>query len=105
MSNVSRTLRQMNQRNVKQVRTAVCKVLWEQWDPIGVNDDPQAFGEYDAYANGVCLLLLRGASDSEVISHLRHTETVNMGCPASDQECLAVVVGALRGISLKTPSV
>lgn len=101
MSNVSRSLRQMNQRNVKQVRIAVCKVLWDQWDPIGINDDPQAFGEYDAYANGVCLLLLRGASDREITYHLRHTETVNMGCPASGQERLAVVVGALRAINLK----
>ena len=76
---------------------------WEKWDPIGVNTNPRAFGEYDSYAGGVYALLTRGASDSEIIHHLRHTETVNMGCPASSMEHLAAVVNALRAVDLKSP--
>ena len=26
------------------------KILWERWDPIGVNSSSDAMGEYDSYA-------------------------------------------------------
>ncbi len=94
----------MNKQAVKQVRSAICTVLREQWNPIGINNDPQTFGEYDSYADGICSLLLRGATDKDLTHFLRHTETVNMGCPASREESLAMVVGALRAISLKPPN-
>jgi len=46
------------------MNAAIRKVLWEQWDPVGVNDTPEAFDEYDSYAGGIQSLLLRGASDA-----------------------------------------
>jgi len=93
----------MNRHKAKQVRSAICKVLWEVWDPIGVNRNLKALGEYDSYASGVIALLMRGATDSEVIHHLRHVETVNMGCRASSTEHLMAVVRALRTVGLQPP--
>jgi hypothetical protein len=91
----------MEKYQARQVLAEVCKVLWEQWDPIGVNDTPQALGEYDSYAGGVYSLLLRGASDAEVAQHLRRVETENMGLRGSSKEHLTLVVGALRAIDLE----
>lgn len=69
MSSASRTLRRMEKYQARQVRAEICKVLWEQWDPIGVNDTPEASGEYDSYADGIYSLLLRGATDAEIAQH------------------------------------
>lgn len=54
-------------------------VLWEDWDPIGVNDCPEAHDEYDSYVGGVCALLLSNADASRLRQHLAHIETVGMG--------------------------
>jgi hypothetical protein len=91
----------MNKLKAKRIHPAICKVLWEEWDPIGVNTNPKAFGEYDSYADGVYALLTRGASDGEIIHHLRHIQTVNMGLRPPSMEHLAAVVSALRAVDLE----
>jgi hypothetical protein len=53
--------------------------LLQDWDPIGVNDCPEAHDEYDSYVGGVCSLLLSGADAYKLRQHLAHIETVNMG--------------------------
>ena len=53
--------------------------LWCDWDPIGVNDCPEAQDEYDSYVGGVCSLLISGADAHKLRQHLAHIETVNMG--------------------------
>jgi len=93
----------MQKHQARQVLAEICKFLWEQWDPIGVNDTPQACGEYDSYAGGIYSLLLRGATDAEIAQHLRRIETENMGLRGSSKEHLASVVGALRAIDLESP--
>jgi hypothetical protein len=82
----------------EKVRSAVRKVLWEQWDPIGVNDSPAHLGEYDGYANTVCALLRRGADNTEICDYLRQVEIKNMGLSGSSRDHFEVVVGALRAI-------
>ncbi|TWU60312.1 hypothetical protein Poly51_05870 [Rubripirellula tenax] len=53
--------------------------LWRDWDPIGVNDCPEAQDEYDSYVGGVCSLLLSGADGYKLRQRLAHIETVGMG--------------------------
>ena len=33
----------------RKIQDAIGEVLMQHWDPIGVNDVPEARGEYDAY--------------------------------------------------------
>ena len=47
----------------------VRRILWEHWDPIGVNDEPGAFGEYDSYAGPIVSRLRRGTTASEIDSY------------------------------------
>ena len=53
--------------------------LWLDWDPIGVNDFPEADDEYDSYVGGVCSLLLSGADAHKLRQHLTQIQTVSMG--------------------------
>jgi len=49
-----------------------------EWDPIGVNDTPEAADEYDLYIGGVYELLAKGAPQSSVEDHLRRIEVERM---------------------------
>jgi hypothetical protein len=54
-------------------------ILWYEWDPIGVNTNPRAYGEYDTYVPMVDDLISRGASEVELLGLLRQIETDYIG--------------------------
>lgn len=58
---------------------AVRKILIDEWDPLGVNEIPEARDEYDHYVGGVRSLLEGGADKTKLVSHLRRLEEVEMG--------------------------
>ena len=79
----------------------VRRILWLDWDPIGVNDTPEAYGEYDSYADSVLGKILQGATAAELELYLREIETDGMGlgsspAPASSR---SVVVSKLLAIA------
>ena len=58
-------------------------ILMTAWDPVGVADEPDAWGEYDGYAPGIAHLL-RDVVDAdeavaEVAAYLNHVERDFMG--------------------------
>jgi hypothetical protein len=65
------------------------RLLWEQWDPIGVcgggPDD-----EYDSYAYEVWMRLKRGASTNEIADYLRWAETEHMGLSETPGKALEI---------------
>jgi hypothetical protein len=69
---------------------ALKALLWEAWDPIGVNDNPDAFGEYDSYAPQIQAMLERGADADEIARHLSWIVTDYIGLSADDQHSLAI---------------
>jgi len=78
---------------------AVRRILWETWDPIGVNDKPEASGEYDSYASTIVSLLARGCSASHMDVHLSRVETESMGLserPSADRAAVVAELIALR---------
>ena len=79
----------------------VRRILWLDWDPIGVNDTPEAYGEYDSYADSVLGKILHGATAAELDLYLAEIETDSMGlgsspAPASSR---AVAVSNLLAIA------
>lgn len=90
---------------MRQVLSNIRRILWERWDPIGVNDTAEAFGEYDAYAPHISSLLLQGATDDEIARYLRGIETESMSLSSgSSRQHLASVVANLRAIDIDLPS-
>ncbi len=65
----------------------VCELLWEEWDPIGVNGASTATDEYDSYAGTICRFLLDGCDESKLVAHLQDIQRNSMGLSSVDAEC------------------
>jgi hypothetical protein len=63
---------------VSEVYLQISRILWEDWDPIGVHgiapDD-----EYDSYALELTAMLNAGASELEVSKYLKRMALEHMG--------------------------
>jgi len=55
------------------IQESIRQILFNDWDPIGINDSAPD-DEYDSYIAGVYRLLVSGASGSEISEHLRQIE-------------------------------
>jgi hypothetical protein len=77
----------------------VRRILWIDWDPIGVNDTPAAFGEYDSYAASVLGNILHGTNASDLDSYLAKIETDSMGLGSNPASSRSVAVGKLLAIA------
>ena len=77
--------------NEKQLFTEIKKILWEKWDPIGVNDgDNEWNDEYDSYAPHVFMLAIEGKNAIRVASSLTSSIEENMGMSANKEHDLRV---------------
>lgn len=63
------------------VKREISRVLWEVWDPIGVNQFPEARDEYESYVNDLYIALINGASDEELARQLFSIASEDMGFP------------------------
>lgn len=61
-------------------------LLFQNWDPLGVNDQPLCQNEYDSYAPGICRLLHAGADEAKLVKHLERLQTSSMGLSVIDEE-------------------
>jgi hypothetical protein len=59
------------------------RLLWEEWDPIGVNETDCPDDEYDGYAFQVFSKLKGGTTLQDVEAYLEWAETENMGLSSS----------------------
>jgi hypothetical protein len=83
----------------RRIREDIRKVLMDFWDPIGVNEIPEAQDEYDFYLGEVMELLVERKSDDEIAAHLLSIVNERMGLTASLKDMMPAV-NALRSISL-----
>jgi hypothetical protein len=72
------------------------RLLWEKWDPIGVNDMPDAVDEYDSYAFAVWMALHRGARTKDIEFYLTEIQAKHMGSPRTARLNRAVAAEAVR---------
>ena len=74
----------------KRIYNAIDKILWEEWDPIGVNEITTARDEYQSYTLGLFRLKLEGADKDTIANHLFKIETENMGLTGNIENCKKV---------------
>jgi hypothetical protein len=74
------------------------RILWQVWDPIGVNAIPEARDEYDDYVEGVYSLLQSGVSDEQLAQHLLYIASDTMGLSGATLEDMKPTVEALRKV-------
>lgn len=68
----------------------VKRVLLMDWDPIGIQNIPDAMTEYDGYAPSICQLLGESRSVEEVYAHLRWIVVDRMGLDDNEAHTMAV---------------
>jgi hypothetical protein len=83
----------------RRIRSEIRSVLLQEWDPIGIKDEPKAQDEYDGYVGHVYQLLTEHKSDEVIAGYLLQVVTERMGLKAKTSD-MAATVQALRGIAL-----
>ena len=62
------------------------RLLWEEWDPIGVNAPDWPNDEYDSYAFRVFGMLNEGKGQPEIADYLRWVATDYIGVSVTGRE-------------------
>ncbi|GAB3796303.1 hypothetical protein GCM10028819_13650 [Spirosoma humi] len=62
-----------------QLYTFIDELLWQEWDPIGINDCFEVRDEYSSYASQVFSLVIHGATAEELAQKLLSIEQETMG--------------------------
>lgn len=68
----------MKKKN-QELYDAVDKILWEEWDPLGVNDIDDARDEYYSYIPRITKFLIEGRDQYKLTQHLYDLTTIAMG--------------------------
>jgi hypothetical protein len=84
----------MERNELKITYRAVYKVvdtiLWEEWDPIGVNREVGARDEYENYVPQIVSLIIRKASRDQIASTLNDIVQKQIGLDGNIQHCLTI---------------
>jgi hypothetical protein len=78
-----------------EIQESIRKILFYDWDPIGIND----FGpddEYDSYVGGIYRLLASGADEYKIIERLYQLETIGMGLNGNRERLKSVAEKLLK---------
>ncbi len=70
-----------------QIQDSIRQVLFRDWDPIGVNDNPKLADEYDSYIAPVYRILSGSRSEDDLIECLYRAEhdQIGTGCESPEQ--------------------
>ncbi len=72
--------------NVRSLYSKINSILLKDWDPIGINDIPEAQDEYDAYIPPIYELLASEKSEHEIFNYLWWVEIEHMGLSGNRQQ-------------------
>jgi len=86
-------------RRAKSIQESIRQILLHDWDPIGVNDVPEAQDEYDSYVADVYRLLASRCSADQMTDHLLRLESEAMGL-VPDRKRLRAVANKLIALDV-----
>ena len=69
----------LSARGEKLLRQYIDELLFYVWDPIGLNDVPEARDEYAGYVDHIFSLLMRDDAEDKIPPALTHFASVSMG--------------------------
>ena len=70
--------------------------LLTEWDPIGIQEIPEAHDEYDSYAPDICELLMGNQTIDSVFDYLWQLETDHMGLTGDQMRTRAFAEQLIR---------
>lgn len=72
----------------RQLFNEIDRIIWEDWDPIGVNDyGEDCRDEYESYIPHLFSLVEQGADYKKIAKHLSDLEKNTMGMLGSYEHC------------------
>lgn len=63
---------------------AIHKILINDWDPLGVNLEPGAHGEYDSYIPTIYRMIVQGVSEDTMEDYLDSVAYESLGLPSNN---------------------
>lgn len=84
-----------------EIQDSIRQVLFLDWDPIGVNDNPRLADEYDSYITPIYRILASTRSEDDLIDYLFETEHDTIGCGCQSREQLRPVAQKLLALDVK----
>jgi hypothetical protein len=84
-----------NLQRAQSLQSKIKDILLKEWDPIGVQDIPEAQNEYDAYVARIYKLLISKRPEHEIFDYLWWVETEHMSL-TGDQQRTRLIVKRLR---------
>ncbi|NDV67329.1 hypothetical protein D0T66_00245 [Dysgonomonas sp. 25] len=70
-----------------QLYEKIDRILWYNWDPIGVNNTESIRDEYSSYVPYIVKLKMEGADAIKIANHLYQLETTSMGMGGCMERC------------------
>lgn len=71
-------------------------LLWEEWDPIGIHDMPEARDEYSSYTPQIFSLAIQGASNEDIAEKLKRIEIDWMGLASNADKNMELATKILQ---------
>ena len=84
-----------------EIQNLIGRVLFKDWDPIGVNTNSNLSDEYNSYIAPVYRILVGNRSEEALIDYLFKTEHETIGCGSKDREMLRPVARKLLALDVK----
>lgn len=79
-----------NINNKQYLLVEIQKILLKEWDPIGIQDIPEAQDEYDSYISSIYKLIKSSKTESELFEYLWWIETEHMGLSGNKTHTKAI---------------
>jgi len=86
----------------RRILAAIRRVLVKVWDPIGVQGHVNLQDEYDGYIGQVYKLLVRKASQADIVDYLYWAAHDNMGLDSARRSDMTGAAEALTVIPLES---
>ena len=83
-----------------EIREAIRKVVFFDWDPIGVSKYGGPTDEYDAGISPIYRILVGSRSENDLIETLRRNARTDLGVDAGSTDKLQVVARRLLGLKV-----
>jgi len=100
IGNVS-ALTRFQSKKAAQIQDSIRQVLFRDWDPIGVNDNPNLADEYDNYLAPVYRILTGSRSEEELVQFFFRTESETIGLSTDSTERLRPMARKLLELDVK----
>ena len=71
----------------KKLYKTIDEILWNDWDPIGVNDTEEARDEYQSYTPQVFSFRINNSDNETIAQNLYKIETERMGLNGDIKKC------------------